>query len=246
MIEFYVLASGSKGNSTIIKIDDNTSILIDSGLSYEDFLRRLDNTNVKVDTIKYVFITHNHIDHVKSIFKWNNAIIYSLEGTIPGLNYNILEPFKLYNFGSFSVTPFKVSHDAPNPCGYQFILNNETLVYMTDTGDIPQDSIKYLSNQTYYIIESNHDSRMLLSSKRPEDLKLRILSDHGHLSNDMTSAYLSILIGENTKEIVFAHISEECNCDDSILKSYKKFVGKTKYYDNIQIKLARQNEVVKG
>ena len=62
-----------------------------------------------------------------------------------------------------------------------------------------------------YIIESNHDVKMLMNGKYPFFLQQRILSDKGHLSNKDCSRYLSNIIGNNTKCVILAHLSEENN-----------------------------------
>ena len=73
------------------------------------------------------------------------------------------------------------------------------------------------SNATYYIFESNHNVRMLMNTNRPQTLKKRIMGDYGHLSNEDSANYLCDVIGDNTKEIVLAHLSEEANSPDQAM-----------------------------
>ena len=123
--------------------------------------------------------------------------------------------------------------------------DNEELVYLTDTGQISKRTFNLIKNKTYYIIESNHDVEMLLNSNRPAILKSRILSYKGHLSNEDSAFYMSNLIGENTKKIVLAHLSEECNTPEKALDTYHNVFTLQKInLNHIEIKCASQHEVV--
>ena len=105
----------------------------------------------------------------------------------------------------------KTSHDAPDSQGFVLTNNNSSLVYITDTGYI---NIKYhekLKNRNLYIFESNHDIEMLNNGKYPFHLRKRILSDKGHLSNYDSAKYLAEFIGDNTKYVLLAHLSEDNN-----------------------------------
>ena len=93
---------------------------------------------------------------------------------------------------------------------------------MTDTGCYLSNCTEHIKNPTYLIIESNHDIQMLLHTNRPMELIKRIMSEYGHLCNE-DSAFASIeIIGEKTKEIVLAHLSEEANTPSLALEAYKK------------------------
>ena len=123
--------------------------------------------------------------------------------------------------------------------------DKEELVYLTDTGQISKRTFNLIKNKTYYIIESNHDVEMLLNSNRPAILKSRILSYKGHLSNEDSAFYMSNLIGENTKKIVLAHLSEECNTTEKALDTYHNVFALRKInLNHIEIKCASQHEVV--
>lgn len=213
------LGSGSKGNATLVDLDDGY-LLIDCGLSRFETL--LEEQGISLCDIKYVFITHNHTDHVLNIKKFNPEIIYCAEETID-IEHNVLEFYEEYDFGKFKITPLKTSHDAPDSVAYLIKKGESELVYITDTGKIPAKTKRFLNNRRFYIIESNYDEDMLMESERPLFLKERIKSDKGHLSNLQCSIYLNSFIGENTKGIAFAHISEECNSEYKIAAELKDF-----------------------
>ena len=93
---------------------------------------------------------------------------------------------------------------------------------MTDTGYIPEESLPYMDNANFYIIESNHDLKMLKDSSRPMILKKRIHSKHGHLSNEESARYFVDLVGDKTKEITLAHLSLECNTPEKAIETWDK------------------------
>ena len=213
------LGSGSKGNATLIKINSGY-ILIDCGL--RKFEEQLKNVGILFEEIKYVFITHDHGDHILNIMKFDPSIIYTGEYTID-CAHNIIEYYKNYKFDDFEVFVLKTSHDAPDAMGFIFKINENEIVYITDTGKIPAKTKRFIKNKEFYIMESNYDEEMLMESPRPLFLKNRIKSIHGHLSNLQANIYLNELIGSNTKGIALAHISEECNCDSKIAANLKDF-----------------------
>lgn len=220
------LGSGSKGNATLIKINSGY-ILVDCGL--RKFEEQLQKANVLFDEIKYVFITHNHGDHIANITKFDPSIIYTGEDTI-SVAHNIVDYYKTYEFEDFEVFILKTSHDAPNPMGFIFKINNQELVYITDSGKIPAKTKRFLKNKDFYIMESNYEEDLLMASPRPLFLKNRIKSLHGHLSNLQANIYLNELIGEKTKGFALAHISEECNNDEKIAANLEDFSTKIKTF----------------
>ena len=221
------VGSGSKGNATII-FDEKTTLLIDFGLSRLKVKRALKEFDKTLDSIDYFLITHDHYDHIATLEYVEPGKVYEISGCINLKQKNQLEYFKEYDFGTFKITPLKTSHDASSPCGYLIKNNNETLVYITDTGFIPEETLSYIKNKDYYIIESNHDINLLLSSKRTNKLKARILSYKGHLSNEQSALYISKLIGNNTKCVALAHLSEECNSEEIALETYKNIFNEEK------------------
>ena len=74
-----------------------------------------------------------------------------------------------------------------------------------------------MKEKDVYIIESNHDEIMLMDGPYPRFLKERVISDKGHLSNKTTAKYLSKLVGDKTKYVVLAHLSETNNTKEKAL-----------------------------
>ena len=217
---FHIIASGSKGNATIV-VSNQTVLLIDMGITLTRLEEGLSEINLTVNDITGAVFTHDHTDHISGIKFLSPKIMYGLYGTLPSLcNVAIVDqPFKI---GDFEITPIETSHDATNPCAYLIKDKEESLFYMTDTGVFVDDCLSLFKNPTYLIIESNHDIKMLLNTNRPFELKNRIMSEKGHLCNEDSAIAALSIAGENTKEIVLAHLSEEANTPETALEAYQK------------------------
>jgi phosphoribosyl 1,2-cyclic phosphodiesterase len=209
-MEYVILASGSRGNSTVI-MNGKTRILIDAGLPTNELLSKLESLNLSVDQIDAVLITHEHIDHTRSLEIFSKSKVYSSPLTLSLEDKNYLEFYKEVKIAGFNITPIQLSHDCADPMGFIIKHDHESLVYITDTGYIKEQDFQYINNATHYILESNHDENMLMMTKRPHHLKQRIMSPKGHLSNITASLILAKLVGVETKSIRLAHLSDEAN-----------------------------------
>jgi phosphoribosyl 1,2-cyclic phosphodiesterase len=255
-MKFIILASGSKGNATYLEIG-NKKILIDSGISLRQIQSRMEASGVHLDHLDAVFITHEHIDHVAGLAAIASKFkmpVFLTEGTYHNLSPKIkegLDPgsIRLITYGElllvdgYTVKSLPTYHDALEPCGYKFIEGGKALVYITDTGYYPQASFDSIRNAEAYIIESNHDPEMLLDSDRPWQLKRRILDDEGHLSNEDSAFLLANIVGDKTKKIVLAHLSQECNTKELALEGYRHVFGKQGLiYEDYHIVCADQDQ----
>ncbi len=245
MISFVVVGSGSKGNATLL-FDEETLIQIDMGLPMRRITAALESIKKNKSDLQGILITHEHTDHIKNLSMYKGKVpIYASKGTIDYFDHEVV-PFDSFEIGTLSVIPFMTSHDAANPVGYVVISGKTKLVYLTDSGYIPEESLDYLKDADYYIMESNHDLKMLMKSNRPAVLKRRIKGDEGHLSNVDSAIYLSELVGPKTKEIYLAHLSEECNLPELALEAYRKTFKKKEVPYDIDIICLKQNEAVRG
>ena len=217
---FHIIASGSKGNATVV-VSGSTVLLIDMGITLTRLEEGLGEINLTKNDITGALFTHNHTDHISGIRFLSPKIMYGLEGTLPSLCHVVFlnKPFEI---GDFVITPIETSHDATNPCAYLIKDKDSSLFYMTDTGVFVEETLPLIKDPTYLIIESNHDIKMLLHTDRPFELKNRIMSDHGHLCNEDSAIAAISIAGEHTKEIVLAHLSEEANTPETALEAYDK------------------------
>lgn len=244
-----VLSSGSKGNSTLV-ITDKVKILIDLGTTTSYVEAALNNLNVDVKEISHILITHSHVDHIKGlkvfIKRYNPVILVTedmknvLEKELGNFRYEYYEDKKAI-ISDLTVNVIKTSHDAEESIGFVLTNNNSSMVYITDTGYINQKYFKILSNNNLYVLESNHDIKMLMDGPYPYYLQQRVRGDKGHLSNKQASDYLCKFIGDNTRKIVFAHISEHNNSYEKVIETFNEELSKNDMkFDDVLI--AKQNE----
>ncbi|MBQ2946974.1 MAG: MBL fold metallo-hydrolase [Bacilli bacterium] len=243
-----VLSSGSKGNCTYVETK-NHKILIDIGTSSLYVEKSLKSIGVNPENIDIVLVTHAHIDHVAGIkvfSKKYNPLVYISEKILKESNIkieNISSEEEINVNSDIKIKSIILSHDVDDIKGYVIEEENDSMVYITDTGYISENNFEYIKNKNLYVFESNHDIEKLMNNpKYPHHTKIRILSDKGHLSNKDSAYYLSRLIGDNTKYVILAHISEQNNTEDLALETLKEILER-KNIDFNNIIIARQNEI---
>ncbi len=244
-MQIKILASGSKGNCSLI-LCDNTKFIVDIGISYLTLKRSLEELSLSFSSFNGILITHNHSDHIKgltSLVKYTNLPILipeemydCLQNIIPKERCQFIEDFSKIN--DVEIELIHTSHDAPFSVGYIISYNNKSIVFVTDTGYINRKYLQKMHNKDAYIIESNHDEAMLMDGPYPRFLKERVISDHGHLSNRTTAKYLKNLVGENTKYIVLAHLSEKNNTEELALQA----IEEENISKEIEVLIAKQKE----
>ncbi len=223
-----VLASGSKGNVTYIG-NKQTKLLIDIGMNITYIKDRLRELEILPEDIDYILLTHTHSDHTSALkrfiknYKPTVCVSQKMFNELPVLHdyTKVLIYDEELKFDGIKINFFNTSHDAPDARGFIISDNKSSIVYVTDTGYINGKYFNKLKNKDVYIIESNHDPEILRNGKYPVWLQNRILSDYGHLSNEMASFYLAKLIGPKTKNVILAHLSADNNSEEAALETLK-------------------------
>lgn len=239
-----VLSSGSKGNSVLISTN-SVKILIDLGVTKSYAEEKLNELGVDPKEINAILITHTHVDHVQGLKVYlkkyhpkiyvNKILLSLLKEYISDFDYFLYETSE-FCIGDIVINVIKTSHDAKGSVGFIIKDGKDSLVYITDTGYINNKYFDELSNHNLYIMESNHDIEMLMNGSYPFHLKQRILSDKGHLSNIDASYYLSKFIGNKTKTIILAHLSDDNNTFEKAEKTLKEaLIKENKKVDKILI-----------
>lgn len=224
MIKLYSIISGSSGNCSLLT-DGKTNILIDCGTSGKRATESLESLSVSPARINAILVTHEHIDHTKGVgilSRRYNLPIYATKGThlksdfgkVPDSLIHIVDPDITYDIAGLGVTPFSISHDAQDPCGYTFTDGNTRIGIATDMGVMTDAVMSRLSGCDSILLESNHDIDMLRFGEYPYALKQRILSDVGHLSNKSAAMAALELVKRGTKHIMLGHLSEKNNLPD--------------------------------
>lgn len=224
MMKFALLASGSKGNCCLIK-DDTAQIVIDCGSTKRYLTSCFEQLGCDYTASDALLITHTHSDHIAQLNMFKAIDTYAC-AHVETPNMNHVEPFDVIRLKSMNITILPMSHDCEGTVG--FVIENEDskLVYITDTGYIRDDVKGLIQNADTYIFESNHDIEMLMATSRPVYVKQRIINDYGHLCNDDSANVLTQVVGERTKEIVLAHISQEGNHPQLVLEAMQKQFAK--------------------
>ncbi|MCR5824820.1 MAG: MBL fold metallo-hydrolase [Lachnospiraceae bacterium] len=223
------LSSGSSGNCIFVS-SGLTKILVDAGTSGARITQELSSIGESIDDIDALLVTHEHIDHIKSIgvLARKQAIsIYGTKGTLEaalsgrysvgkideGLLNHVI-PGNPFMIGDILVSPFSVSHDAADPVAYCFECNGKKIGTATDLGFYDDSIVKNLLNSDLLYLESNHDVHMLEAGVYPYSLKERVKGKKGHLSNDDCAKLVVKLCRgseRKTAHVILAHLSEENN-----------------------------------
>jgi phosphoribosyl 1,2-cyclic phosphodiesterase len=222
-LQFSVLASGSTGNAFYVE-DGQHSFLVDAGFSGKQMEALFQQIDRDISKLSGVFVTHEHSDHIKGIgviARKYNLPVYANEKTWQAMERNIgeipTEQKFIFNmesvksFGSTDIESFGVSHDAAEPMFYVFHHSGKKIVLITDTGYVSDRVKGIISNADTYVFESNHDVQMLRMGRYPWNIKQRILSDVGHVSNEDAAIAMSDVVGDHTKRVYLAHLSLDNN-----------------------------------
>ncbi len=223
MAKFCPMFSSSAGNSIYIGGGED-SILIDAGVALKHIEKSLWDLGVDSDTVKNVFITHEHTDHVrglKAFTKKHKARLIMTGGTYEALcktdALNNADECKIItsdgvDVGCMLVKPIPTSHDANEPCGYTVeFANGRKMAVATDLGVVTDTVFDALAGADLVMLESNHDVNMLQMGPYPYVLKRRILGEKGHLSNEACAETLAKLIKTGTTRFCLGHLSRDNN-----------------------------------
>ena len=217
-----VLGSGSSGNATIVHCGGE-GVLIDAGFSFREFIRRFRESGL-ADSVRLraILVTHEHDDHVKGLRVCADNLelpVFTTRKCADVLrrrdskigHFSLIAPGGMFSVGSFSILPFSIPHDAVDPVAFVIRKDEFKIGVATDLGN-GNHVVQYeLQGCDTLVLESNHDLNLLAASSRPWPLKQRIMGPQGHLSNDASSQLLSKIIAQNTRNVILAHISHECN-----------------------------------
>ncbi len=235
-MKFTVLGSGSSGNAVLISTD-TTNVLVDAGLSAREILRRLCEKGLEADDIDGVLITHEHSDHAGGLRVLAAALrcpvfmsrvtedaYYDTRAGRNGDSESAkrraalkgrteeIESTRSFRIGDIDFEPFSVPHDAVDNFGFVARRNGVKVATLMDFGHINDEIRKNLRGCDAIVIESNHSRDMLRTcSMYTWDLKQRIMSRTGHLSNEELSDWLTNDFDGSARHIVLAHLSQRAN-----------------------------------
>jgi len=254
-----VLASGSRGNSTIVA-STKTRILVDAGISCRETFKRMKALGDDPHSLAAILITHEHADHVFGLrvlaqklglpvfmtssthHAWSQ-MMRDRNGDRPKLNK--LETFssgRSFQIGDIAVTPFTIPHDAADPVGFTFRSEGVKVAVVTDLGYMPISVVDNLRGCDVLVMESNHDLEMLRGGPYPWSVKQRVMSRVGHLSNEALAEFFTSDYDGRAAYVVLAHLSEQNNHPELARGAAERALGARRTLLHNRVLLASQAE----
>ena len=244
MLKCCSLYSGSTGNSFFVQTE-NTNILVDAGVSCRKIESALKALQVAPNEINGILVTHEHIDHTKSIgilsTKYNipiyintetfNALQQNKKMLFDSLKVNFFKNNITFKINDLKIYPFSTPHDAANPCGFNIFKDNKKISIATDLGHVSNNIIKCLENSSLVMLEANYDSNVLQYSSYPYMLKKRISGPNGHLENCVTGKTIAHLVNSGLQNALLIHLSKENNFPELAYKTVLEELQKTNHSD---------------
>ncbi len=217
------LFSGSSGNSYYLE-NRGQGILIDCGRNAKQLETALREREIDPRTLRAIFVTHEHTDHISGLKVFASRYqvpVYASFGTVAALEGKGLLTEKVkaapmtldgLELEEMFIHPFRISHDCAEGFGYVVETGDgRKTAFATDTGVVTEEIRKALTGCDTVVLESNHDVGMLRCGGYPYPLKRRILSELGHLSNEVCAETAAELVKSGTTRLLLAHLSRENN-----------------------------------
>jgi phosphoribosyl 1,2-cyclic phosphodiesterase len=228
------LASGSKGNCLYLETGE-TRVLIDVGLSLRETLLRMEEVGIDSSRIHAVLVTHEHIDHIRSAGSFArkfNVPVYAshlvhdkAEKYFKKTQVHEFESGSALTFRDVLIDPVPITHDSCDPVGFVIESREGRFASVTDLGIVTRLVTEKLRGCRFINLESNHDVEMLMNGPYPWELKQRIKSRHGHISNEESLELLHELAHEGLEALVMAHLSEVNNHQEHVERTTQAFLS---------------------
>ena len=221
-VQFTILGSGSAGNCAFLETAD-TRLLIDAGFSGRQIRQRLATISRAPEGLHGILITHEHSDHIfglTGLAAKLNVPIYcnrltkeAIESQLKiRIQCRIFDTGGSFEIGDVVVDTFSVPHDAYDPVGFLIHTPEGRIGFLTDLGHATKLVLERVRSANVLVLEANHDVKMLQDDpRRPWSLKQRILSRHGHLSNEAAADVVEEIISADLRQLFLGHLSRDCN-----------------------------------
>ncbi|HRI12768.1 MAG TPA: MBL fold metallo-hydrolase [Verrucomicrobiota bacterium] len=238
-VRFTILGSGSSGNCAYLEAGE-TRLLIDAGFSARQIRERLASIGRAPEGLSGILVTHEHGDHIQGLGTLcgrldvplfaNRLTREAITRQFPQTRFRFVtfETGAEFALGTVTVQTFSVPHDAVDPVGFVLATAAGRLGFLTDLGHVTKLILERVKLARVLVLEANHDLRLLQEdSRRPWSTKQRILSRHGHLSNDAAAEVAEHLVGGELREIFLGHLSRDCNRPELALRAVSDRLAKT-------------------
>lgn len=244
-MKFSVLGSSSSGNSSYIEMG-NKKFLIDAGFSGKRTIEKLDIIDRNISDINGILVTHEHGDHIQGLgvlSRKHDIPIYISEksyisirekiGKIEEKNINFIE--KDLFFEECLVKSFDVMHDAERCLGFSFEYKQKKLTYASDMGFADKVVKENFKNSDVIVLESNYDLDMLMNGPYHWNLKNRVKSKNGHLSNGEAAKLITEVASERLKKVYLLHISGDNNTPELAYNTVKELLDREKISVDLEV-----------
>ena len=254
MLRLTILGSGSSGNCAVVSTE-NTTLLIDAGLSAKQIVLRLESAGMSIDSVHGILLSHEHGDHTRGIDvicrKHSIPLLctpLTQESIMQGLHakckprWQLMQTGCAFDFQDLRIESFPVPHDAVDPVGFVIQDAESKLGVLSDVGFITGLIKDRLQGSHSLFVEANYDTHLLeADTKRPWATKQRISSRHGHLSNEQVAELVESIAHDDLHHIVLGHLSEDCNDPETAVRSVQSALAKLKI-EGVNVRCAERGQ----
>lgn len=252
MLRFTILGSGSSGNCALVESPE-TRLLIDAGFSARQIAKRLESVGIGLKDVHAILLTHEHSDHTAGLrvlccshnlpLYCNRPTAECIRGALAGFSgWRLFTTGDQLTIGDLSIETFPIPHDASDPVGFVIGHGDARVGFLTDLGYATELVIERVRRCQAILLEANHDPELLQNdSRRPWSVKQRILSRHGHLSNEGAAGLVRRVIHPNLTHLFLGHLSSDCNTPERALAAVGAVIDELGLHAQVQLHAARQD-----
>jgi phosphoribosyl 1,2-cyclic phosphodiesterase len=249
------LGSGSLGNATLVELD-GTRILVDAGIAARTLATRLLELGVEPSSLSGILLSHEHGDHARGAERFSRrhgVAVFSTVDTLEALDrspahfaaWRRVDPATVVEIGSVRVDPFPVPHDAVRPVGFVLEGGGVRAGVVTDLGHATTLVVQRLRGCDLLMVEANHDDTLLRDGPYPWQLKQRVGSRLGHLSNEAAARLVEHVVDERCRGVILGHLSEKNNTPELARAAVRRALrrsGRT----SVEIQVAERRAISRG
>ena len=249
-VHLTILGSGSSGNCAFLETGE-TRLLVDAGLSGRQIRNRLLSIGRTPENLNGILITHEHSDHIQGLvglavklqipIYCNRLTREAIERQLEvRLDFRLFATGDSFEVGDLAVDTFSVPHDAHDPVGFLLHTAAGRIGFLTDLGHATKLILQRVQSANVLLLEANYDLDLLRDDpRRPWSIKQRILSRHGHLSNEAAGQVIEQLASTHLRHLYLGHLSSDCNRPELARRAVHQILEKTGAR-HVQLEVASQ------